>query len=642
MIIDFDSHLREGYFMDEVYRLEGPYERFRPVKLNDGRTHNTKFLHSLDPISPQGHAAHRHPYIYDPKTNWRGGDIAARQVGGYDIARRREDIGKEGIDKQLICPTQITVATSNLGGLGRECARLFNDWVARLVKGHENIFLPVAMAPAGCPEAMADELRRCVKDLGFRTSHLVPYCGTRNLDDPSFYPYYQAAEELGVPLLCHPNSNGELVDRFDNFYKTHVLGRPTNCSAALVALVLGGVFEKFPGLKVVFFECSAEWILYWMHRMDDDWEWAKDFPQISGMLKMAPSEYIRRSCWVFSVLLALPAFGVEPTPGVAAVAAYSGPDRTARLIAGAKKEGELMLYSSLTQDDQLKLVADFKHRYGVAVKFWRGSQAHILQRVTSETRGGRFEFDVLETNSPQIEALAREKLLQKMNSPYIEQELLPEVIPSHGEWAPDRLNLLVYAYNTHLEKPADVPKSWQDLLDPKWKKRIGVESTNVEWFAALVKSLGEKAGLELFRRMADNGLAVRTGHNHSAVLVAAGEIPLMLGIYSHDADRMKAKSAPVDWFILPPAVVLPSAVAVSRRAPHPNAAALFYDYMLTDGQRFYTEVHHVPANKNYDTPVRRLVRERQAVKIVNAQETIDDYEKWVDLYKRIIVDRSQH
>ncbi len=351
---------------------------------------------------------------------------------------------------------------------------------------------------------------------------------------------------------------------------------------------------------------------------------------------------MRLTCFVFSVLLALPAFGVEPTPGVAAVAAYSGPDRTARLIAGAKKEGELMLYSSLTQDDQLKLVADFKRRYGVGVKFWRGSQAHILQRVLSETRGSRFEFDVLETNAPQIEALAREKLLQKMNSPYIEQELLPEVMPSHGEWAPDRLNLLVYAYNTQLVRPADVPKSWQALLDPKWKKRIGVESTNVEWFAALVESLGEKAGLELFRRIADNGLAVRTGHNHSAVLVAAGEIPLMLGIYSHDADRMKAKSAPVDWFILPPAVVLPSAVAVSRRAPHPNAAALFYDYMLTDGQRFYTEVHRVPANKNYDTPVRRLVRERQAVKIVNAQETIDDYEKWLDLYKRIIVDRSQH
>jgi len=351
---------------------------------------------------------------------------------------------------------------------------------------------------------------------------------------------------------------------------------------------------------------------------------------------------MRLACFAFSLLLAAPAPAVDPSPGVAAVAAYAGADRTERLVAGAKKEGELMLYSSLTQEDQLRLAEDFKRRYGITLKSWRGSQANILQRVQSETRAGRFEVDVMETNAPQLDVLARAKLLQKMNSPYIAQELLPETLPAHGEWAPDRLNLLVYAYNTNAVKPADVPKTWQDLLDPKWKGRIGMESTNVEWFAALVDSLGEKPGLDLFRRMSDRGVAVRTGHTHSTGLVVAGEIPLMLGVYSHDVDRMKAKGAPVGWFVLPPAVVLPSAVAVSRRAPHPNAAALFYDYMLTEGQRFYTEMHRVPANKNYDTPVRRLVQERAAYKIVNAQEAIDDYEKWHDLYKRIIVDRSQH
>src|SRR5438093_1338085 len=577
MIIDFDSHLREGYFMDEVYKLDGPYERFRPVKLNDGRTHDTKFLHSLDPISPQGHAAHRHPYIYDPKTNWRGGDVAARQVGGYDMARRREDIRKEGIDKQLIFPTQITVATSNIGGLGRECARLFNDWVAKLVRGHDDVFLPVAMAPAGCPEAMANELRRCVKELGFRTSHLVPYCGTRNLDDPSFYPYYQMAEEFDVPLLCHPNSNGELVDRFDNFYKTHVLGRPTNCSAALVALVLGGVFEKFPKLKVVFFECSAEWILYWMHRMDDDWEWAKDFPQISGMLKMAPSEYIKRNCYV---------------------TCEADEADLARPI------GEL-------GEDHILMASDYPH--------FDSEYPHTVSTIRS-----------------------RKNLLQKMNSPYVDEVLLPQTLPAHGEWTPDRLNLLVYAYNTDALKRAELPKTWPQLLEAKWKKRIGMESTNVEWFAALVEAMGEKSGLELFRKLGDNGVAVRTGHTHSTGRVIAGEIPLMLGVFSHDVDRMKVKGAPVDWFVLPPAVVLPSAVAVSRRATHPHAAALFYDYMLTDGQKFYTEVYRVPANKSYDTHVRRLVRERHPIAVVNAHEAIDDYDKWHGLYKKLIVDRSQH
>jgi len=352
---------------------------------------------------------------------------------------------------------------------------------------------------------------------------------------------------------------------------------------------------------------------------------------------------MRLACSVFSLLLAaLPAAAVEPSAALAAVAAYKGADRAERLIAGAKKEGELMLYSSLTQDDQLRLGADFKARYGVALKFWRASNTNILQRVLGETRGGRFEFDVLETNAPQIEAIAREKLLQKVDSPYLADVLLPETLPAHREWAPDRLNLLVYAYNTDAVKPGDVPKTWQDLLDLKWKGRIGMEKTNHEWFAAIVKAMGEPAGLEFFRRLADNGIAVRTGHNHSAALVAAAEIPLMLGIYSHDAERYRAKGAPIDWFTLPPAVVLPSALAVSRRAPHPHAAALFYDYMLSDGQRFHLEVNRVPANKNYPTVVRRLVQEGQSIRIVNAQDAIDEHDKWFALYKRIIVDRSQH
>ena len=297
MIIDLDSHLREGYFLDEVYKLGEPYARFTPVKMGDGRGHTTKFIHSLDPISPQGRAAHSHPYIYDPKFAWRGGEMAARQVAGYDMEKRREGIKAEKIDRQILFPTQISIATQNIGKLGLVLAQSYNNWVAKLIKGYETLFFPVAMAPAGYPEGMADELRRCVKELGFKAGHLAPYCGTRNMDDPAYYPYYQTAEELDVPLFCHPNSNGELVDRFDNFYKTHVLGRPMNCTPALIALVLGGVFEKFPKLKVAFFECSAEFPLYWMHRMDDDYEWARDFPQLTGALKMIPSEYVKRNCY---------------------------------------------------------------------------------------------------------------------------------------------------------------------------------------------------------------------------------------------------------------------------------------------------------------------------------------------------------
>jgi len=297
MIIDLDSHLRESYFLDEIYKLEGPWAKFTPVRVGEGQGHRRKFIHSLDPISAQGRAAHSHPYIYDPDYGWRGGEIAARQVAGWDMEKRREGIKKENLDKEIIFPTQISIATQNIGPLGGELARCYNNWVAKLVKGYEEVFLPVAMAPGGYPEAMAGELRRCVKELGFKAGHLVPYCGTRNLDNSAYYDYYRTAEELDVPLFCHPNSNGDLVDRFDNFFKTHVLGRPMNCTPALIALVLGGIFEKFPKLKVVFFECSAEFPLYWMHRMDEDWEWAQDFAQLKGDLTMPPSEYVRRNCY---------------------------------------------------------------------------------------------------------------------------------------------------------------------------------------------------------------------------------------------------------------------------------------------------------------------------------------------------------
>jgi len=136
-----------------------------------------------------------------------------------------------------------------------------------------------------------------------------------------------------------------------------------------------------------------------------------------------------------------------------------------------------MLYSSLTQDDQLKLVADFKRRYGVTAKFWRGSQAHILPARAQRNARRPLRVRRARTNAPQIEVLAREKLLQKMNSAFHRAGVAARGHAGPRRMAPDRLNLLVYAYNTPLVKPADVPRSWQDLLDPKWKRRIGMEST---------------------------------------------------------------------------------------------------------------------------------------------------------------------
>jgi len=165
----------------------------------------------------------------------------------------------------------------------------------------------------------------------------------------------------------------------------------------------------------------------------------------------------------------------------------------------------------------------------VTVKFWRGSQAHILQRVTSETRGGRFEFDVLENQRPADRSARPGKAPAEMNSPYVEQELLPEVMPSHGEWAPDRLNLLVYALQHPLGEAGGRPEVLAGPARTEMEKAASAWNRRTWMVRRAGRITRRESGLELFRRMADNGLAVRTGHITAPSLVAAGEIPLMLG-----------------------------------------------------------------------------------------------------------------
>jgi uncharacterized protein len=295
-VFDMDSHLREEYFLDEVYRLEGKFAHLTPVRLSQDRNLRARFRHELSPWPKEVAEHFNHSVVYDESANWNGGEIARRQVGGYDMARRIADNDKEGVDVQFLFPTQIGIPTYAEGELGSALCRAYNSWVKRLVKGYDEKLWPVGMVPWGHPEGMVAELRHCVTALGFKAIHLTPYTHRHTIDQAVFEPFYAEAAKLDVPLMLHPNSYGELINRYDNFFAMHVLGRPFNCTAGLVALVTGGVFERHPDLRVAFFECSAEWILYWMHRMDDDYKRMKN--GFAPKIARAPSDYIKRNCYV--------------------------------------------------------------------------------------------------------------------------------------------------------------------------------------------------------------------------------------------------------------------------------------------------------------------------------------------------------
>jgi ABC-type Fe3+ transport system substrate-binding protein len=351
----------------------------------------------------------------------------------------------------------------------------------------------------------------------------------------------------------------------------------------------------------------------------------------------------RRTAWRLAVgalallgLCASPALAQSGASPLTALAAYEGADRTQKLIEGAKKEGTLTFYTSAPVDDMNILTAAFEKKYGVKVRLWRGSSENILQRVVLESRGGRFEADVVDTNGPEMEALHREKLLVPVKTPLL-KELMPQAMRPHGEWVGTRLNIFVGAFNTNLVKKEDVPKTYEGFLDPKWKGKLGIEAEDHDWFATTITKMGEDKGLKLFRDIvAQNGISVRKGHTLLTNLVVSGEVPLALTVYSYKAEQLKNDGAPIDWFAIPPAFARVNGVGVSRTAPHPHAAVLFYDFMLKDAQQLLVSRDFTPTN----TKVKELPAGVE-LRFIDPKVILDEGEKWSKLYNQTIVSRSQ-
>jgi iron(III) transport system substrate-binding protein len=131
---------------------------------------------------------------------------------------------------------------------------------------------------------------------------------------------------------------------------------------------------------------------------------------------------------------------------------------------------------------------------------------------------------VFETGGSAMESLHREKLLQEVKSPAF-ADLNPAALTAHGDWTGTRYNVFVSAYNTNLIKRDALPKSYDDLSDPKWKGRLGIEADDSDWFGAVIGELGEERGLKLFRNIVvANGVSMRKGHTLLTNLAVFGEV----------------------------------------------------------------------------------------------------------------------
>ena len=305
-------------------------------------------------------------------------------------------------------------------------------------------------------------------------------------------------------------------------------------------------------------------------------------------------------------------------------------------VAAAKKEGEVMVYHS-TQTEDLKPVFDaFTAKYGIVVKEWRSSSENVVKRVINETRAGKLTVDLIENNSPEQEALRREQMLLRMESRHF-ADLRPGLLPAHKQYATSTLDVFVQAYNTEKVKRDELPKTFDDLLHPKWKDRLGIEAEDQAWFGTLGGLVGEEKVARLFSDVvARNGMSVRKGHTLLAQLVASGEVPMGLTVYNYKPPQLKEKGASIDWIVLQPAIAQMHAVSVHAKAPHPNAAALLYDFFLGEGQALLAARNFVPSNSKVPSPFGDM-----PIKGIDPAEALDKQDAWLKRYQDIFIKRGK-
>ena len=331
---------------------------------------------------------------------------------------------------------------------------------------------------------------------------------------------------------------------------------------------------------------------------------------------------------ILATVMTLAAAAAQADSGLAT---YQGADRLQRIAEAAKREGELTIYTSTPVEDMKVLTDAFERKYGIKTKVWRASSEKVLQRAVAEARAQRFDVDAFDTNGPQLEALVREKLLTPVWSPSL-ASLVPEARFAHQSWVGTRLLIFVLAYNTKLVRKTELPASYDGFADPKWRGRLGIEAEDSDWFATISTLMGEAKAETLFRSIvAANGVSVRKGHTLLTQLVASGEVPLALTVYNYKAEQLKNQGAPIDWYVIPPAIARANGVGVAARAPHPNAALLWYEFEVGDeGQRLLLTRDFVPTNRTIDTPLNRF-----PLRFVDAKAVVDDSGKWDRRYADI-------
>jgi ABC-type Fe3+ transport system substrate-binding protein len=287
---------------------------------------------------------------------------------------------------------------------------------------------------------------------------------------------------------------------------------------------------------------------------------------------------------------------------------YAGADREAALIEGAKAEGEVVFYSAMIVNQALRPLSDaFMKKYPfLKVNYWRAESAGIFTKLSAEERAGKVVADVVEGTGVG-ESVIQAGFAQAYATPAIAG--IPERYRDpNGLWTATRRSFFGVGYNTKLVAPGDVPKTYEDLLNPRFKGRMAWHAGSASGADLFVTNLrmawGDAKTGEYLRRLGDQKVAALSGASARGLVdrVIAGEMLLALNIFAHHPLISHAKGAPVSAALLDPVASTVGTMVVPKGVRRPHAAMLLVDFILSrEGQTILSEAGYFPTHKDVST-----------------------------------------
>ena len=302
------------------------------------------------------------------------------------------------------------------------------------------------------------------------------------------------------------------------------------------------------------------------------------------------------------------------------------------MIEAAKKEGELAWWSTIAQDQSQKLVDEFMKRYPfIKASYWRSGSVGLHNKILIEARAGRSSWDVVSQTTPEfIHELKQKKIITFYNSPERSQ-FSPDLKDKDGFWTATYALPTGLGFNTQQVKKEDVPKSYKDLLDSKWKGgKISVDDENYELLVGLTQAWGKNAAVDYLKALAAQAPVIGRGATQRTQMLGAGEFPLAIS-YTHTVEWAKSQGSAVDWVNLEPVIIKFDGIMLGAKAPHPSAGKLFIDFVLSQqGQGLLQSFRRVTLREGVDPDPPRLIKGFKRIVLhpdrsLNAQESLKLY-----------------